>query len=150
MLQVLLDSGWQSITYRQNTDSTPRLALESAGHVERSRRPRLLHRKCDPTTRSATRSATRFPIAHDQKLAGRRLYFSRLTWHPASYWKSNPYLTAPSPARTTCCIRNGARRPRTCSVTAIRIAWAEPTRKTIACSSGRRGNQPRPWTFSCA
>jgi len=44
-LDRALEAGWQPVTYRQNTElAVEAVALESARHLERRKRQRLLHR----------------------------------------------------------------------------------------------------------
>jgi F5/8 type C domain len=131
MLQVILDSGWQSITYRQNTElhseawhwnpegawSDPAGKGYFTGNatptqpIQHSFGYALPHRG---TTRSARGGMT---------------YFSRLTdGNPDSYWKSNPYLTRAftgdddSQHPQWVLVDLGSMQP----VNAIRIAWAQP------------------------
>ena len=136
LLQEILGAGWQTVTYRQNTE----LMVEAwhwnpagSGVTARSRKG----------TSSAMRSPTSemihsswaYPLPHRGFSRGDGNGWSRLTdGDPNSYWKSNPYLTKAFTGEDDSLhpqwvmIDLGSK----IDVNAIRIAWADPYAKRYA------------------
>jgi hypothetical protein len=131
-LKQVLDAGWQTVTYRQNTE----LHME-AWHWN------LQGTWSDPAgkgyfTGSATPGAEPIRHSYGYPLPHRGVTrddgtdtvgYSRLTdGDPSSYWKSNPYLSSPFTGESDSLhpqwviIDLAARH----ELNAIRIAWAEP------------------------
>jgi hypothetical protein len=98
MLQVILDSGWQSITYRQNTEPHGEAWHWNPRGVWSDPRGRGYFTG-DATPTETIRHSFGYALPHrgtTRTSRGGGLYFSRLTdGDPNSYWKSNPYLTRP-------------------------------------------------------
>src|SRR5690242_4272405 len=131
LLKEALSAGWGPITYRQNTELTVAAwhwnpngawsdAAHQSGYFTGSAEPKEL-----------LRTSFGYPLPHRGNTRGDDSAdkFSRLTdGDPASYWKSNPYLTK----RFT--KEDDALHPQWVmvdfgtlqQVTAIRIAWANP------------------------
>jgi hypothetical protein len=131
MLQVLLDSGWQSITYRQNTElhgeawhwNPQGVWSDSAGKG---------YFTGNATPAEAIRHSYGYALPHrgtTRAARGGSTYFSRLTdGDRATYWKSNPYLTRAFTGDDDALhpqwviVDLGSVQP----VNAVRIAWANP------------------------
>lgn len=131
LLKEALSAGWGPITYRQNTELTVAAwhwnpngawsdAAHQSGYFTGSAEPKEL-----------LRTSFGYPLPHRGNTRGDDSAdkFSRLTdGDPASYWKSNPYLTK----RFT--KEDDALHPQWVvvdfetlqQVTAIRIAWGNP------------------------
>ena len=130
LLKEILGAGWQTVTYRQNTELmveawhwNPRRDVE-----QRSQTGRLFRRQRRARREKIRHSwATRCRIAAPRRGDGNG--WSRLTDGDLnSYWKSNPYLTKAFTGEDDSLhpqwvmIDLGAK----VDVNAIRIAWAEP------------------------
>jgi len=136
-LKESLSAGWGPITYRQNTELTVAAwhwnphgtwsdAAHQSGYFTGSAEPK-----------ESLRSSYGYPLPHRGNTRGDDSgdKFSRLTdGDPASYWKSNPYLTK----RFT--KEDDALHPQWIvvdfeslqDITAIRIAWANPYARNYA------------------
>jgi hypothetical protein len=135
MLQVILDSGWQSITYRQNTE----LHAEAWHWNPQGARSDPAGRGYftgNATPTESIRHSFGYALPHRGTTRAARAgtsYYSRLTdGDTNSYWKSNPYLTSAYTGEDDSLhpqwviVDLGSLQP----VNAIRIAWAEPFAKT--------------------
>ncbi len=130
VLKELLGAGWQTVTYRQNTE----LMIE-AWHwnprgtwSNRARQEGYFTGSAEPTSEKILHSWA-YPLPHRGATLGDGNGWSRLTdGDPKSYWKSNPYLTAAHTGEADSLhpqwvmIDLGAKT----DVNAIRIAWANP------------------------
>ena len=130
VLKDMLGAGWQTVSYRQNTElmieawhwnprGTWSNAAKQQGYFTGSAEP----------TADTIRHSWAYPLPHRGATMGDGNGWSRLTdGNPASYWKSNPYLTKPFTGEDDVrhpqwvMIDLGASTP----VNAIRIAWANP------------------------
>lgn len=129
ILKAILGAGWQPVTYRQNTE----LQTE-AWHWNPNGTWSNPKEKNGYFTGSANPTAEihhswAYPLPHRGDTRGDGNEWSRLTdGDPASYWKSNPYLTraftgeADSLHPQWVLIDLGKKTP----IDAIRIAWANP------------------------
>jgi hypothetical protein len=130
VLKELLGAGWQTVSYRQNTElmieawhwnprGTWSNAVKEEGYFTGSPEPtdeKILH-------------SWAYPLPHRGATLGDGNGWSRLTdGNLQSYWKSNPYLTKPYTGEDDSLhpqwvmIDLGSK----VSVNAIRIAWANP------------------------
>jgi NedA-like, galactose-binding domain len=130
VLAELLGGGWQTVSYRQNTELhieawhwNPRGTWSNAARQEG-----YFTGSAEPTG-DEIRHSWAYPLPHRGATLGDGNGWSRLTdGNPDSYWKSNPYLTqrftgdADSLHPQWVMIDLGARR----DVDAVRIAWANP------------------------
>ncbi len=130
VLKELLGAGWQSVTYRQNTElmieawhwnarGTWSNAAKKEGYFVGSAEP----------TSEQIRHSWAYPLPHRGATLGDGNGWSRLTdGNLQSYWKSNPYLSQPYTGDDDAkhpqwvMIDLGARL----DVNAIKIAWANP------------------------
>jgi hypothetical protein len=137
VLKESLSAGWGPITYRQNTELTVAAwhwnpsgtwsdAAHQSGYFTGSAEPKEL-----------LRYSFGYPLPHrgNTRGDGSADKFSRLTdGNPASYWKSNPYLTKGFTKE------GDALHPQWIvvdfeslqQITAIRIAWANPYARKYA------------------
>ena len=129
-LTELLGSGWQTVTYRQNTELqieawhwNPRGTWSNAAKKEG-----YFTGSAEPTGEQIAHSWA-YPLPHRGATLGDGNGWSRLTdGDPNSYWKSNPYLTKAYTGE------DDALHPqwvmidlgKKIDVNAIRIAWANP------------------------
>ena len=96
VLKELLDAGWGTVTYRQNTELqieawhwNPRGTWSNAS---RNKRAISSAARSQPAKRSSTPGRIRFPTAGNTRATDNG--WSRLTDGDLNtYWKSNPYLT---------------------------------------------------------
>jgi len=130
VLKELLNAGWQTVTYRQNTELmieawhwNPRGAWSNAAKQEG-----YFTGSPEPTGEKILHSWA-YPLPHRGATLGDGNGWSRLTdGDLKSYWKSNPYLTKPytgdddSLHPQWVMIDLGAK----VDVNAMRIAWADP------------------------
>ena len=130
VLKELLGAGWQTVTYRQNTELmieawhwNPRGTWSNAARQEG-----YFTGSPEPTGEKILHSWA-YPLPHRGATLGDGNGWSRLTdGDPKSYWKSNPYLTtaytgeADSLHPQWVMIDLGAKM----EVNAIKIAWADP------------------------
>ncbi len=136
VLKEILGAGWQTVTYRQNTElmveawhwnarGTWSDAEKQEGYFTGSAEP----------THDMIRHSWAYPLPHRGFSRGDGNGWSRLTdGDPNSYWKSNPYLTKPFTGE------NDAMHPQwvivdlgsKVDVNAIRIAWANPYARRYA------------------
>jgi hypothetical protein len=133
VLKELLGAGWQTVTYRQNTElmieawhwnsrGTWSNAAKQEGYFTGSPEPtgeKILH-------------SWAYPLPHRGATLGDGNAWSRLTdGDPKSYWKSNPYLTKTYTGEDDSLhpqwvmVDLGAKA----DVNAIKIAWANPYAK---------------------
>src|SRR5438270_9214290 len=133
VLKEILDAGWQTVTYRQNTE-----LMVEAWHWNPSgiwsdpeKQQGYFVGKAEPTA-EMIRHSWAAPLPHRGFSRGDGNGWSRLTdGDPKSYWKSNPYLTKAFTGEDDSLhpqwvmIDLGSKVP----VNAIRIAWAEPYAK---------------------
>ncbi|HEX3684011.1 MAG TPA: discoidin domain-containing protein [Bryobacteraceae bacterium] len=130
VLKEMLGAGWQTVTYRQNTElmiqawhwnarGTWSNAAKQEGYFTGSP---------DPTEEKILHSWA-YPLPHRGATLGDGDGWSRLTdGDPHSYWKSNPYLARPYTGEEDSLhpqwvmIDLGAKT----NVNAIKIAWANP------------------------
>ena len=133
VLTELLGAGWQTVTYRQNTElmieawhwnprGTWSNATKQEGYFTGSAEP----------TREPIRHSWAYPLPHRGATLGDGNGWSRLTDGDLnSYWKSNPYLTRDFTGEDDSLhpqwvmIDLGAKA----DVNAIQIAWADPYAK---------------------
>ncbi len=146
VLKEILGAGWQTVTYRQNTELmveawhwNPRGTWSDPGQQG------YFVGSAEPTA-EMIRHSWAAPLPHRGFSRGDGNGWSRLTdGDPKSYWKSNPYLTKAFTGEDDSLhpqwviIDLGSRIP----VNAIRIAWAEPYANTTQSSSG-----PGNWNLS--
>ncbi|HXB67770.1 MAG TPA: discoidin domain-containing protein [Candidatus Acidoferrales bacterium] len=130
VLKELLGAGWQTVTYRQNTELmieawhwNPRGAWSNAARQEG-----YFTGSAEPTTEKILHSWA-YPLPHRGATQGDGNGWSRLTdGDLKSYWKSNPYLTKAYTGEDDSLhpqwvmIDLGAK----VDVNAIKIAWADP------------------------
>ena len=135
VLGEILGAGWQTVTYRQNTELTVEgwhwnpagtwsNAEKQEGYFTGSAKPGEM-----------IRHSYGYPLPHRGFSQGDGTGWSRLTdGDEKSYWKSNPYLTRAFTGENDALhpqwvmIDLGAKVP----VNAIRIAWAEPYARRYA------------------
>jgi hypothetical protein len=130
VLKELLGAGWQTVTYRQNTE----LMIEAWHWNSRgvwsnaARQEGYFTGSAEPTT-DKIRHSWAYPLPHRGATEGDGNGWSRLTdGDLQSYWKSNPYLTKAYTGEDDSLhpqwvmIDLGAK----VDVNAIRIAWANP------------------------
>jgi hypothetical protein len=129
VLKELLGAGWQTVTYRQNTELmieawhwNPRGAWSNAAKQEG-------YFTGSADLAEPIRHSWAYPLPHRGATLGDGNGWSRLTdGDPKSYWKSNPYLTTAYTGEDDSLhpqwvmIDLGAK----VDVNAIRIAWANP------------------------
>ncbi|MGO8732754.1 MAG: discoidin domain-containing protein [Terriglobia bacterium] len=129
VLKEILGAGWQTVTYRQNTELmveawhwNPRGAWSNAEKQEG-----YFTGRAEPT--EMIRSSWAYPLPHRGFTRGDGSGWSRLTdGDPKTYWKSNPYLTRDFTGE------DDALHPQwvmvdlgsKVGINAIRIAWADP------------------------
>lgn len=129
-LKELLGSGWQTVTYRQNTE----LQIEAWHWNPRgtwsnpAKKEGYFTGSAEPTGEQIVHSWA-YPLPHRGATLGDGNGWSRLTdGDPKSYWKSNPYLTHVFSGEDDSLhpqwiiIDLGAKVP----INAIKIAWANP------------------------
>ena len=130
VLKELLGAGWQTVTYRQNTELmieawhwNPRGTWSNAAKQEG-----YFTGSAEPTSEKILHSWA-YPLPHRGATLGDGNGWSRLTdGDLKSYWKSNPYLTKAYTGEDDSLhpqwvmIDLGAK----VDVNAIRIAWADP------------------------
>ena len=130
VLKELLGAGWQTVTYRQNTELmieawhwNPRGAWSNAAKQEG-----YFTGSAEPTNEKILHSWA-YPLPHRGATQGDGNGWSRLTdGDLKSYWKSNPYLTKAYTGEDDSLhpqwvmIDLGAK----VDVNAIKIAWADP------------------------
>lgn len=130
VLKELLGAGWQTVTYRQNTELmieawhwNPRGTWSNAARQEG-----YFTGSAEPTNEKILHSWA-YPLPHRGATMGDGNGWSRLTdGDPQSYWKSNPYLTETYTGEPDSLqpqwvmIDLGAK----VDVNAIKIAWANP------------------------
>jgi hypothetical protein len=129
-LKELLGAGWGTVTYRQNTElqieawhwnprGTWSNAAQQEGYFTGSAEP----------TGDEIRHSWAYPLPHRGATLGDGNGWSRITdGNPASYWKSNPYLTKAYTGE------DDSLHPqwvmidlgKKVDVNAMRIAWADP------------------------
>ena len=128
-LKQILSSGWQSVSYRQNTELhveawhwNPRGTWSDANRQEG-----YFVGSANPT--EAIRHSYAYPLPHRGNTTGDGAGHSRLTDGSAdTYWKSNPYLTRAFTGEDDSAhpqwvlVDLGGR----IEINAIRIAWASP------------------------
>jgi len=130
VLKELLGAGWQTVTYRQNTE----LMIEAWHWNARgtwsnaARQEGYFTGSAEPTSEKILHSWA-YPLPHRGATLGDGNGWSRLTdGDPKSYWKSNPYLTQAYTGESDSLhpqwvmIDLGAKL----DVNAIKIAWANP------------------------
>ena len=135
LLKEILGAGWQTVTYRQNTE----LMVEAwhwnpAGKWSNpDKQEGYFVGNAEPG--DEIHSSWAYPLPHRGFSRGDGNGWSRLTdGDPKSYWKSNPYLTKAFTGEDDSLhpqwvmIDLGAK----IDVNAIRIAWAEPYAKRYA------------------
>ena len=133
VLKELLGAGWQTVTYRQNTE----LMIEAWHWNARgtwsnaARQEGYFTGSAEPTNEKIQHSWA-YPLPHRGATLGDGNGWSRLTdGDPKSYWKSNPYLTEAYTGESDSLhpqwvmIDLGAK----VDVNAIKIAWADPYAK---------------------
>jgi hypothetical protein len=133
VLKELLGAGWQTVTYRQNTE----LMIEAWHWNTRGTWSNMAKQEgyftgsAEPTSEKILHSWA-YPLPHRGATLGDGNGWSRLTdGDPKSYWKSNPYLTkaytgeADSLHPQWVMIDLGGK----VDVNAIKIAWADPYAK---------------------
>jgi len=133
VLKEILGAGWQTVTYRQNTE----LMVEAwhwnpHGHwSDPGKQQGYFVGDAEPTA-EMIRHSWAAPLPHRGFSRGDGNGWSRLTdGDPKSYWKSNPYLTKAFTGEDDSLhpqwvmIDLGSKVP----LNAIRIAWAEPYAK---------------------
>jgi len=133
VLKELLGAGWQTVTYRQNTE----LMIEAWHWNARgtwsnaAKQEGYFTGSAEPTSEKILHSWA-YPLPHRGATLGDGNGWSRLTdGDPKSYWKSNPYLTqaytgeADSLHPQWVMIDLGAKL----DVNAIKISWANPYAK---------------------
>ncbi len=146
VLKEILGAGWQTVTYRQNTE----LMVEAwhwnpHGHwSDPGKQQGYFVGDAEPTA-EMIRHSWAAPLPHRGFSRGDGNGWSRLTdGDPKSYWKSNPYLTKAFTGEDDSLhpqwvmIDLGSKVP----VNAIRIAWAEPYAKHTRSSSGPESLSP--------
>lgn len=133
VLKELLGAGWQTVTYRQNTELmieawhwNPRGTWSNAAKQEG-----YFTGSAEPTGDKILHSWA-YPLPHRGATLGDGNGWSRLTdGNPNSYWKSNPYLTKTytgdddSLHPQWVMIDLGAK----VNINAVKIAWADPYAK---------------------
>jgi hypothetical protein len=130
VLKELLGAGWQTVTYRQNTE----LMIEAWHWNARgtwsnaARQEGYFTGSAEPTNEKILHSWA-YPLPHRGATLGDGNGWSRLTdGDPKSYWKSNPYLTKAYTGEDDSLhpqwvmIDLGAK----VDINAIKIAWANP------------------------
>jgi len=136
LLKEMLGAGWQTVTYRQNTELmieawhwNPRGTWSNAAKQEG-----YFTGSAEPTDEKILHSWA-YPLPHRGATVGDGNGWSRLTdGDLKSYWKSNPYLTKAYTGEDDSLhpqwvmIDLGAK----VDVNAIRIAWADPYAKRYA------------------
>ena len=130
VLKEMLGAGWQTVTYRQNTE----LMIEAWHWNARgtwsnpAKQEGYFVGSPDPTSGKIMHSWA-YPLPHRGATMGDGDGWSRLTdGDPRSYWKSNPYLAEPFTGE------NDSKHPQwvmidlgsKVNVNAIRVAWANP------------------------
>jgi hypothetical protein len=152
MLQVLLDSGWQSISYRQNTELHAEAWHWNPRGTWSDSEKGYFTGSATPT--ETIRHSYGYALPHrgtTRAARGGTTYFSRLTdGDLGSYWKSNPYLTRSFTGEDDSLhpqwviVDLGSLQP----VNAIRILWAEPhaTRYRVQFWTGGEQNPRRATT----
>ncbi len=130
LLKEILNAGWQTVTYRQNTE----LMVEAwhwnpNGSWSDPRKQQGYFVGNAEPTREMVRHSWAAPLPHRGFSRGDGNGWSRLTdGDPKSYWKSNPYLTRAFTGEDDSLhpqwvmIDLGSK----VDVNAIRIAWADP------------------------
>jgi hypothetical protein len=135
VLKEILGAGWQTVTYRQNTE-----LMVEAWHWNAAGTWSNAEKKEGYFTGSAElgepiRHSYAYPLPHRGFSRGDGNGWSRLTdGNPNSYWKSNPYLTKAFTGE------DDALHPQwvmidlgdKVNVNAIRIAWANPYARRYA------------------
>ena len=130
VLKELLGAGWQTVTYRQNTELmieawhwNPRGTWSNAAKQEG-----YFTGSAEPTGEKILHSWA-YPLPHRGATMGDGNGWSRLTdGDPKSYWKSNPYLTRAYTGEDDSLhpqwvmIDLGAK----VDINAIKVAWADP------------------------
>jgi len=135
VLKEILGAGWQTVTYRQNTELmveawhwNPRGVWSNAEKQEG-----YFTGSAEPT--EMIRSSWAYPLPHRGFTRGDGSGWSRLTdGDPKTYWKSNPYLTRDFTGE------DDALHPQwvmvdlgsKVGINAIRIAWADPYARRYA------------------
>ncbi|HUL76825.1 MAG TPA: discoidin domain-containing protein [Vicinamibacteria bacterium] len=143
VLKEILGAGWQTVSYRQNTE-----LMVEAWHwnargtwSDAQRQEGYFTGSAEPT--DPIRHSWAYPLPHRGFSRGDGNGWSRLTdGDPKSYWKSNPYLSEPFTGE------DDALHPQwvivdlgqKVDVDALRIAWAEPyaRRYTVQFWTGER------------
>jgi hypothetical protein len=136
VLKEILGAGWQTVTYRQNTELMVEAwhwnargawsnAEKQEGYFTGSANP----------ANEQIRHSWAYPLPHRGFSRGDGNGWSRLTdGDPQSYWKSNPYLTKPFTGEDDSLhpqwviVDLGSK----VNVNAIRIAWANPYARRYA------------------
>jgi hypothetical protein len=136
LLKEILGAGWQTVTYRQNTE----LMVEAwhwnpAGKWSNAdKQEGYFVGNAEPTS-EMIHSSWAYPLPHRGFSRGDGNGWSRLTdGDPKSYWKSNPYLTKAFTGE------DDSLHPQWLMIdlgtkidlNAIRIAWADPYAKRYA------------------
>ncbi len=130
VLKELLGAGWQTVSYRQNTELMIEAWHWNARGVwsNAARQEGYFTGSAEPTSEKILHSWA-YPLPHRGATLGDGNGWSRLTdGDPQSYWKSNPYLTKAYTGEDDSLhpqwvmIDLGAK----VDVNAIRIAWANP------------------------
>jgi hypothetical protein len=135
LLKEILGAGWQTVTYRQNTE-----LMVEAWHWNPNgkwsnpdKQEGYFLGNAEPA--GEIHSSWAAPLPHRGFSRGDGNGWSRLTdGDPKSYWKSNPYLTKPFTGE------EDSRHPQwvivdlgsKIDINAIRIAWADPYAKHYA------------------
>lgn len=130
VLKEILGAGWQTVTYRQNTE-----LMVEAWHwnphgtwSDAEKQQGYFVGNAEPTA-EMIRHSWAAPLPHRGFSRGDGNGWSRLTdGDPKSYWKSNPYLTRAFTGEDDSLhpqwVVIALDKPR--EVNSIRIAWAEP------------------------
>lgn len=132
VLKEMLGAGWQTVTYRQNTE----LMIEAWHWNDRGTWSNAAKQEGYFTGSAELgepiRHSWAYPLPHRGATVGDGNGWSRLTdGDPKSYWKSNPYLTSAYTGESDALhpqwvmIDLGAKT----DVNAIKIAWADPYAK---------------------
>src|SRR5262249_10578076 len=136
VLKEILGAGWQTVTYRQNTELMVEAWHWNARGTWSNPEKQEGYFTGDATpTGDMIRHSWAYPLPHRGFSRGDGNGWSRLTdGDPNTYWKSNPYLTKPFTGE------DDALHPqwvivdlgKKVNVNAIRIAWANPYARRYA------------------
>jgi len=135
VLKEILGAGWQTVTYRQNTELMVEAWHWNAAGVWSNPEKKEGYFTGSAEPGNAIRHSYAYPLPHRGFSRGDGNGWSRLTdGDPNSYWKSNPYLTKEFTGE------DDALHPQwvmidlgaTVDVNAIRIAWENPYARQYA------------------